>query len=309
MSKYNCPRCEYSTNQITHFKNHLKRKKICKSTLEDISIEHICFIYDFDISTILPQNTTILPQKSTILPQNTTILPKYDQNEKNINNSLKCSYCNKILSRNDSLLRHLKICNIKKENDEKKEKESQQLCLMKNEIINLKEELDKTKMVITNNKINNKISNNNSNNTQNINIHINNLGEENIKHIDYNFYNNILKGIYGAVPKLVEKIHFDKEHPENQNIKLTNKKEPYIKIRKNNKWKLADRKTEVLDLIDSKCFLLSEKYKKLLEKNNNLTDEQKDKIETFIEKYNEDNKVLIDDLMNKTELMLLNNSK
>ena len=180
---------------------------------------------------------------------------------------------------------------------------------MKNEISNLKEELSKTKKIITtNNKISNNNSNNNSNNTQNINIHINNLDEENIKHIDYNFYNNILKGIYGAVPKLVEKIHFDSEHPENQNIKLTNKKEPYIKIRKNNKWKLADRKTEVLDLIDSKCFLLSEKYNKLLEKNHNLSEEQQSKIESFIEKYNEDNKVLIDDLMNKTELMLLNNS-
>jgi len=66
---------------------------------------------------------------------------------------------------------------------------------------------------------------------------------------------------------------------------------------------------EVLDLIDSKCFLLSEKYKKLLEKNHNLTEEQQDKIENFIDKYNEDNKALIDNLINKTELMLLNNSK
>ena len=140
-------------------------------------------------------------------------------------------------------------------------------------------------------------------------INIKNFGEENIKHIDYSYYSNILKGIYGAVPKLVEKIHFDKEHPENQNIKLTNKKEPYIKIRKNNKWKLADRKTEVLDLIDSKCFLLSEKYKKLLKKEHNLTTSQQDIIDNFIEQYNEDNKALIDDLINKTELMLLNNSK
>ena len=298
MSKYNCPRCGYIASQKSNLKNHLKRKNICASTLEDISIEQICFVYDFDILNFLPQNTTILPQ-------NTTILPKYDKYEKNINNTLNCSYCNKILSRMDSLSRHLRVCKVKKDYDENKKKESQQLCLIKNEIEILKEKLDKTTILTT---TNNKISNKNSNNTQNINIHINNLGEENIKHIDYNYYNNILKGIYGAVPKLVEKIHFDNEHPENQNIKLTNKKEPYIKIRKNNKWKLADRKTEVLDLIDSKCFLLSEKYKNLLEKNNNLTDEQKDKIENFIEKYNEDNTVLIDDLINKTELMLLNNS-
>ena len=177
-----------------------------------------------------------------------------------------------------------------------------ELCIMKNEIEEMKQQLDKTTTLITTN-------NNNSNNTQNINIHINNLGEENIKHIDYNYYNNILKGIYGAVPKLVEKIHFDNEHPENQNIKLTNKKEPYIKIHKNNKWNLADRKTEVLDLIDSKCFLLRQKYEKLLKKNHNLTENQQEKIDCFIEKYDEDNKVLLDDLLNKTEILLLNNSK
>jgi hypothetical protein len=188
-------------------------------------------------------------------------------------------------------------------------KKTEELCIMKNEITTLKEELSKTKQIITNNNNNiNKIKTTNNNNSHNT-ININNFGEENIKHIDYSYYSNILKGIYGAVPKLVEKIHFDNEHPENQNIKLTNKKEPYIKIRKNNKWKLANRKTEVLDLIDSKCFLLSEKYKKLLKKKHNLTHTQQDTIDSFIEQYNEDNKALIDDLINKTELMLLNNSK
>jgi len=282
-------------------KNHLKRKNICSPILEDISIEQICFLYDFEISTISPQNTTFSPQFSTISPQNTTI----SHNSENVENI--CNFCNKKLSRIDSLNRHLKIC-------KKKQEETNKLCLLETELKEVKDKLDKTTTMITTNNNNNnntinKTLNNNSNNTQNINIHINNLGEENIKHIDYNYYNNILKGIYGAVPKLVEKIHFDKEHPENQNIKLTNKKEPYIKIRKNNKWKLADRKTEVLDLIDSKCFLLRQKYEKLLKKNHNLTENQQEKIDCFIEKYDEDNKVLLDELLNKTEILLLNNSK
>ena len=298
MVLYNCPRCGYNTIRRSHMTNHLKRKNICKPLLDDISIEQICFLYDFDISTISTQNTTISPQFSTISTQKTTI----SHNLENVENI--CNFCNKKLSRIDSLTRHLKIC-------KKKPEETNKLCLLETELKEVKEKLDKTTtMITTNNNTNiNKILNNNSNNTQNINIHINNLGEENIKHIDYKYYNNILKGIYGAVPKLVEKIHFDNEHPENQNIKLTNKKEPYIKIRKNNKWKLADRKTEVLDLIDSKCFLLREKYEKLLKKNHNLTEEQQDKIDSFIEKYDEDNTVLLDDLLNKTELMLLNNSK
>jgi len=263
MSKYYCNRCGYSTNQITHFKNHLKRKKICKPTLEDISIEQICFIYNFDItsfqqlSTAFEQEKPAFQQVSTAFEQ---VKPAFTNSTGNI-----CEFCKKSFNRKYGLNCHLKICKIKKENDIKKEKDNQQLCLLETELKEVKEELSKTKQIITNNNIN-KTTNNNSHNTINNTININNFGEENIKHIDYSYYNNILKGIYGAVPKLVEKIHFDKEHPENQNIKLTNKKEPYIKIRKNNKWKLADRKTEVLDLIDSKCFLLSEKYKKLLKR-------------------------------------------
>jgi hypothetical protein len=303
MSKYECPRCGYLSKFKSSFINHLKRKNICNPIVDDCSIEQICFLYNFDIHKFLtPNNSKSLQNPSKIPPNNSISLQ--NENIKNIYD-LQCKFCLTIFSRKDNVTKHHKTCKVKKEYDEKKIMESQQLCLMKNEIETLKEKLDKTTTLIT---TNNNTSNNNSNNTQNINIHINNLGEENIKHIDYNYYNNILKGIYGAVPKLVEKIHFDNEHPENQNIKLTNKKEPYIKVRKKNKWKLANRKIEVLDLIDSKCFLLSEKYKKLLKKNHNLSDEQQDKIETFIEKYNEDNTVLIDDLMNKTELMLLNNS-
>jgi hypothetical protein len=297
MSKYYCNRCGYSTNQITHFKNHLKRKKICKPILEDISIEQICFIYNFDITKFSPQISTNSPQKSTFSPQKFTFSTQISKTiEKQ---DYICKYCNKHLSRIDSLNRHMTKC----------KKKTEELCLLETELKEVKEELSKTKQIITTNNNINKTTNNNSHNTINNTININNFGEENIKHIDYSYYSNILKGIYGAVPKLVEKIHFDKEHPENQNIKLTNKKEPYIKIRKNNKWKLADRKTEVLDLIDSKCFLLSEKYKKLLKKEHNLSDSQQDTVDSFIEQYNEDNTALIDNLINKTELMLLNNSK
>ena len=35
---------------------------------------------------------------------------------------------------------------------------------------------------------------------------------------------------YGAIPKMIEKIHFNDEKPENKNIALTNKKDNKIKI-------------------------------------------------------------------------------
>ncbi len=53
----------------------------------------------------------------------------------------------------------------------------------------------------------------------------------------------------------------------------------------------------------------AKKYKKILKKEHNLTDTQQNIIDNFIEQYNDDNTALIDNLINKTELMLLNNSK
>ena len=120
---------------------------------------------------------------------------------------------------------------------------------------------------------------------------------------------NLLSGIYGAVPKLIEQIHFDPKHPENQNIKFTNKKLPYLKVMKDNKWQLVNKKHELLDMIDNKCFMLKEKYYNILEKKKyNITETQRDIIEKFMKKYNEDDKKVMLDLIERTELMLLNNS-
>ena len=111
------------------------------------------------------------------------------------------------------------------------------------------------------------------------------------------------------MPQLIKQIHFYPKNPENHNIKFPNKKYPYLKVMKDNKWKLINKKPELLDLIDSKYFILKERYYKILEKNKcNLNDLQKKKIDVFLDKYQEEDKDVILDLLNKTELVLLNNN-
>ena len=195
----------------------------------------------------------------------------------------------------------MKTCKKKQETEALVIKQEEEIQQMKLEI----EEL-KTKSTTTNN-ITNTTTNNNINNSKN--IIINNYGDENIKHIKSKDFAGLLNGIYNAVPKLIEKIHFDPKYPENQNIKYTNKKLPYLKVMKENKWQLVNKKYELFDLIDTKCYLLKEKYYKILEKNKyNITEFQKSKIEEFMDKYNEDDKKVMLDLIERTELMLLNNS-
>ena len=78
---------------------------------------------------------------------------------------------------------------------------------------------------------------------------------------------------------------------------------------KDDKWQLVNKKNEVLDLIDNKYFMLKEKYYTLLEKNKyTISEEQKAIIDEYMDKYNIEDKKMMIDLMDRTELMLLNNS-
>ena len=81
-----------------------------------------------------------------------------------------------------------------------------------------------------------------------------------------------------------------------------------LKIMKDDKWQLVNKNLEVRDLIDNKCYILNEKYYNILERQNELNDVQRSRIKLFMKKYNNDHKGVILDLINKTELILLNNS-
>ena len=309
MVLYSCFRCGYSVSHRGNFFNHLNRKNICKPLLEECNIEFMKNYYTFknpQIPSKNPQKPSLLdkksPQKPSLLDKNLLKNPQLNENDPQKpslfqTDDLTCNYCLKICSRKDNLKRHLITC--------KKKKESEQIMIIEKdkEIEKLKKQLEK------NNNINITNNTNNTNNITNNNIIINNIGEENTKYLKSLDFANLLQGIYGAVPKLIEQIHFNPEYPENQNIKYPNKKNPYLKIMKNNKWQLVNKKPELLDLIDSKYFLLKEKYYNILEKTQyKLTEFQKQRINQFIDKYQEDDKQVMLDLINRTELVLLNNS-
>ena len=312
MVKYECFRCGYIASQRINLRHHLNRKNICIATEDDVEIEEIKKYYGFENTPILTQNDPKMtpndpkmtpnetpnidpkkPQMTHFVPKKTPKKPQKTPNEP------ICIYCNKSYSKMCHLRRHEKTCKKKKEAETLVINQTDKIMKMEKEI----EELKIYKIQTQNN-----ITNTNSNNTTN-NIIINNYGDENLKHLRTKDFTGLLQGIYGAVPKLIKKIHFDPNHPENQNIKLPNKKYPYLKIMKNDKWELVNKRPELLDLIDSKYFILKERYYKILEKNKcNLSDLQKKKIDVFLDKYQEEDKDVILDLLNKTELVLLNNN-
>ena len=117
-------------------------------------------------------------------------------------------------------------------------------------------EKEKTDLKNCINKILNKLATptNITNNTYNI-VQINNFGNENISYIQTNFLQRLLKTPTSAVPELLKQIHFHPDHPENRNIKITNHRERFAHVFRNQEWQLA-RKDEILDEMVESGFTL-----------------------------------------------------
>ena len=164
----------------------------------------------------------------------TPIDPKNIQNLKS--KEYICSYCGNSYSKNSHMRRHEKTCKIKKENENEKDKKIEELIKNQEEMKEIVEKLllEKSNTITNNNTNNTNNSTNNSHNTTNNmtnNIIIHNYGDEDTKYITSDYILNLLKYKPAkAIPELIKHTHFNEEHPENQNIKITNKKEPYIKV-------------------------------------------------------------------------------
>ena len=324
MVSYECLRCGYIGKQKGHLVKHLNRKKICSPIYNEISIEEIQDFYNLNDSNIFQKNSSIfqknskkknfeIPNDSKIFQNDSKIFQNIPKN--GIQN--KCLYCCKEYSNKGNLNKHMKTCKIKK-------KELKEITIQhekeKNELMETVEKLiiecSEMKNIIENNRNigsnnnnnNNTNSNNTTNNTTNNIININNYGDENTKYITKDFIVNLLKNKpFKAIPELIKHTHFNNDYPENQNIRLTNKKEPYVKIMKGDKWELQDRKETITDLIDKQQMHLTEENIEgqiEVECNSN----EKKNIERCNELYNEGDKDYMKRLYNESELIVINNS-
>ena len=327
MVKYNCLRCGYVAKQKSHLLNHLNLKNICPPLLEDISVEEMKFTYGFEMtqncSKMTPNCSKMTPNDSKMTPNGLTpncskTAPNCSILLQNSRSNAICEYCLKTFSRNSNLTKHLKTCKKKMANENEKDKKIEELIKNQEEMKEQMKEMVEKLLVnsggntITNNNTNNtNNSTNNSNNTTNNmtnNIIIHNYGDEDTKYITSDYILNLLKYKPAkAIPELIKHTHFNEEHPENQNIKITNKKEPYIKVRKNDKWELQNKEETITDLIDrQQVHLMDEKIEKKIEMSCNSS--EKVNIERCNDLYNQDDKEYMKRLYNESELIIINNS-
>lgn len=107
-----------------------------------------------------------------------------------------------------------------------------------------------------------------------------------------------------SVPALVEKVHFDKNKPENQNIYMSNMRNDFVLVYDGNDWKLVN-KDEVLDeLYDDKVCILENKFQELIDK---LPERIIDKFKKFLDKA--DNDSTKENIKTDLKLLLYNNRK
>ena len=202
---------------------------------------------------------------------------KMNPNESKMN-SKRCEYCNKTYSTSSNLYKHYKRCkkyreyqdtNFKIKERELQNKEEELLRLTK--IVNTLLKQTKNNNIISNkNKlINNKlintklINNKNEVNTQinnNQQVKINNFGEEDVSYITGEKSKNLLIDPRNCITNLIDDTHFNLEHPENANMRIPNKKQPFIELYVDNAWKVFNQYKTICKILQNKKAFIHELF-------------------------------------------------
>lgn len=139
---------------------------------------------------------------------------------------------------------------------------------------------------------------------QNITININAFGNENTDYLDDKAILACIGRVYKSIPSLLEKIHFDPQHPENHNIKITNKKLPYASVMGNNhKWKTVDRKDAIETMVLNSYNMLDERY---TDNKDKFSHQKQGNFEGFQSKFESDDKDLLKQIKTEVDMMVLN---
>jgi len=229
---YHCGKCDKKYKHRQSLYNHIKR----------------FHTHDTHISTPPSQNDTILPQNNT------------DKVTKKCSSEFMCPHCSKILSRKDSLARHIKTCKnkinienenilLKKENEELKnqyKKYDEEIKELKDQLLDMMNKQCKMHHQ-TFNKIQNQLINNNQYN--NCTFNIVQLGDENlINTLSEKEQLKVLNKKYNSLNYLVDYIHCNDKFPEFNNVIITNLQNNIAYMYNKDKKRFIAKKKD--DLID-----------------------------------------------------------
>ena len=90
---------------------------------------------------------------------------------------------------------------------------------------------------------------------------INSFGKENLDYISNDYINKLIEsGPLNSIPTLLKYIHFNPEHKENHNVKISNKKENLAQIFNGISWEYRDKKETISDMSDRAFNIINTHY-------------------------------------------------
>ena len=175
------------------------------------------------------------------------------------------------------------------------------------------EQLNPTPVVqplVQNNNTTNTTNNNNCIENQtnnNLHVHINSFGNENLDYITNDFIHGCVNRIYESVPTILQKMHFDPEHPENHNFKIPNKKLPHASVMsEDQKWKLMDRQEAINNMIDKGYNIIDSQFR---EDPSKFSESKRRHYRRFQENYDTEDKDTMKRIRSDVELVVLNGTR
>ena len=269
MPTYNCECCNFNTLLKSNFMNHLKTNKHIGNS------QH----------KVIPKSTFVENSQPKVNPESTSLF--------------SCKYCEQKFKFKQSMYRHIKYSCTKNKTEDltelvrllnlQLEHKDKQLETQSKQIDKLMDKLE----------INNYTQNTNSNNTINVtNINLLNYKDTDTSHLTDEDYKKCLEKASRCVLKLIEKVHFNPDKPENMNIYISNMKNNYMMMYKENKWNLV-KKEEMDTVYNHKEDLIIEWF--------NLNKEP-DLIKYFERYMNlKDDKLTSDSIQEEYKLLMFNN--
>lgn len=141
----------------------------------------------------------------------------------------------------------------------------------------------------------------------NIHIHINAFGQENLDYLTDNMVSQCVNKIYDSIPTIIEKIHFDPKHPENHNVRITNKKLPHASvIGIDNKWRLMNKEEAISSMVNNGYSIIDNKFK---EDPTIFSEERRRHYRSFQDNFENDEKETMKRIKTDVELVILNGTK
>lgn len=246
-----CDRCGTNFSRLTHLRRHFNNKNICKPVLQDTPIKELIEKYKFK------------------------------------KGCYKCENCGKEYKTAAGKCKHKKKCLVnpaiieKKENDKLKE----QLVEKDNQLVNEKnkrEELEQQvkELLLEKSLIeekNTKIINNISGDNITFNIVFNDYKDTDLSGIKNNseFIKKCIENPINSVRYYLDQVHYNKEIPENKNIKLTNLQSPFMDYVAEGKWNKIEQKLFLPNIINKSIEVITDAKKNV--KDIEFTDENEDK--------------------------------